>query len=205
MINSTTLWEYALPCLVALLVLGTVLSTVNAEPPGIHRAPRGYVPAAPRATLPLDPSPVEVLRADTSQFDTAMTEAVKHIGATLETNREDYVAPADPLGVLDTSPDSVEAWLARWAEGYRAERQRAANANPWKVFERLHEPSHAELVMETEAALMHVQEVCEDIARRLTSAAEAAIFDWRINTDTGQLPVIDGPMAERLAQAMLES
>jgi hypothetical protein len=208
LLSSGTLWTYALPCLAALLIAGLVLSTTNAEPHGTHRAPRGYVPAADRATpLPLDPAPALVMRQmpmsdeEIGEFKTRFLAAqvnplppmvlpVEHIGATETTNREDYVAAPAPL-----DPDAPEVWLAKWQAEYNAERL---------PLDELAESDQL-LIERTDQSLRTVQQVCEEIAARLTSVAEAAVFDWRITTDTGQLPIIDGPIADAYAAALLES
>jgi hypothetical protein len=130
-----------------------------------------------------------------------MVLPVKHIGATETTNREDYVAAPAPL-----DPDAPEVWLAKWHADYRDERAkiemiaRLADSGP-----RLIEVPDATLIHQTDQSLRTVQQVCEEIAARLTSVAEAAVFDWRITTDTGQLPIIDGPIADAYAAALLES
>jgi hypothetical protein len=206
--SSGTLWTYALPCLAALLIAGLALSTTGryVGGPGTHRAPRGYVPAADLPTpLPLDPAPALVMRPMTDEeigeFKTRFLAAqvnplppmvlpVEHIGATETTNREDYVAAPAPL-----DPDAPEVWLAKWQAEYNAERL---------PLDELAESDQL-LIERTDQSLRTVQQVCEEIAARLTSVAEAAVFDWRITTDTGQLPIIDGPIADAYAAALLES
>lgn len=204
------IWTYALPCLAALVIAGLILSTTNAEPHGTHRAPRGYLPAADRSTpLPLDPAPALVMRPmsdeDVEEFKTRFLATkdgpVLHVGATLTTNREDYVAAPAPL-----DPDSPDVWLAKWQAEYDTERAkikmiaRLSDGSPSLI-----EVPDATLIHDTDRALREVQVVCEEIAARLTSVAQAAVFDWRITTDTGQLPIIDGPIADRYAAALLES
>jgi hypothetical protein len=211
MIN--TLWTYGIPCVVTLLAFGAVMSLSDRAPKGRRRAPRGYRPPAP-APAALVRAPVQVWRVPPKRMTDAEVEEfelrfkasaskppvfldgpIETPGASLlEGGMGDAVRVPDSVATLDRDPDSPEAWLARWTADYRAER-------PTPPPER----SDAEFIRDTDIALRVVQRRCLDVAARLTSAAEAGIFDWRIGTDTGRLPVIDGPAADRLAESLLSS
>lgn len=222
--TTNALWTYGLSSIAALAAFGLIMSTSAWTPRSRHRAPRGYRPPAP-VPPKLVRAPIQVWRVPPkrmtdeeigefkARFQAAAKQPARFIsigpvetpGASLEEGGiGDAVRVPDAIATLDRDPDSPEAWLARWTTDYRAERQRLAN-NDSTVFDRLREPSDVELIRDTDIALRVVQRRCLDVAARLTSAAEAGIFDWRIGTDTGRLPVIDGPAASRLAESLLSS
>ncbi len=172
MISTSNLWTYVLPSLAAILLAGLVLPSSVPHGPGVHRAPRGFIPSAAAR-------PARFIDTPGASLDQGGIGDVVRV-------------PAD-VATLDPDPDSPEAWLAHWDDA--------------------HTPAHVGVPYRTDEQFLDVLDrvtldlrtVADDLIEAILTPGEVGLFTWRIDTPTGNLPLVDTPAAQTMAAALLEA